>query len=180
MNEDTKNMIGFAVIAGLLILAYQVFILGPNAKLAAAQRAHNAAATAPAPATATAAPNAPSAVRPTLNRAQALALNPRIVVDTPSLTGSLDLRGARFDDLFLKGYHEEVSKASPLVELLRPEGMSDAYFAESGWVGPTPADAPSPTTLWTKGSGLGARPTVSSSPASSRSTTSSCSPSTRR
>ncbi|HEX4742414.1 MAG TPA: membrane protein insertase YidC [Caulobacteraceae bacterium] len=157
MNEDTKNMIGFAAIAGLLILAYQVFVLGPNAKLAAAQRAQKtqtAAASAPAtPGARPAAPAAPSAERPTLNRPQALALSPRVTVDTPSLAGSIDLRGARFDDLFLKGYHEEDSKTSPLVELLRPEGMTDAYFAESGWVGPTPADAPSPTTLWTRASG---------------------------
>ena len=156
MNEDTKNMIGFAAIAGLLILAYQVFILGPNAKLAAAQRAHNVAATAPAAAPGAAVPPgpaAPSAERATLNRAQALALNPRVTVDTPSLAGSIDLRGARVDDLFLKGYHEEASKTSPRVELLRPEGMTDAYFAESGWVGPQGAGAPTPTTLWTRTSG---------------------------
>ncbi|MBV8682345.1 MAG: membrane protein insertase YidC [Caulobacteraceae bacterium] len=158
MNQDTKNMISFAVVAGLLILAYQVFILGPNARLAAAQRTQNTAATAPAavpggpPATPTG-PAAPSAERPTLNRAQALALSPRVAVDTPSLAGSINLRGARVDDLFLKGYHEEADKTSPRVELLRPEGMTDAYFAESGWVGPAGAGAPTPTTMWTKTSG---------------------------
>jgi YidC/Oxa1 family membrane protein insertase len=151
MNNDTRNMIGFAAFAGALIIAYQVFILGPNAKVAQAQHAQAVAAAA-APATA-AAPLASSAARPTLTRAQALALSPRVRIDTPSLTGSIDLRGARIDDLFLKGYHEEVSKTSPLVELLRPEGMADAYFAESGWVGPADAGLPTPNSLWTLTSG---------------------------
>jgi YidC/Oxa1 family membrane protein insertase len=154
MNEDTRNMIGFALVAGLLILAYQVFVLGPNARLAQAQRAHNAAAVSSAAVPeASASPGTPSAERPTLNRVQALAASPRVIIDTPSLTGSINLRGARVDDLFLKGYHEEVSKTSPLVELLRPEGMTDAYFAESGWIGPAGSGAPTPATVWTRTSG---------------------------
>ena len=32
MPNETKNMVAFAVIAGLLMIAYQVFIIGPQAK----------------------------------------------------------------------------------------------------------------------------------------------------
>jgi YidC/Oxa1 family membrane protein insertase len=148
-------MIGFVAFAAAMIIAYQVFILAPNAKLTHAQHAQSAAAAntapgAPAPAAAASAPQVTL-----LNRSQALARSPRVRIDTPALTGSIDLRGARIDDLFLKGYHEEVSKTSPLVELLRPEGMEDAYFAETGWVGGAQGQAglPTPDTVWTLASG---------------------------
>jgi len=156
MNNDNRSMIGFVAFAAAMIIAYQVFILAPNAKLTHAQHAQSAAAanTAPgAPAPAAAASAAPQVTL--LNRSQALARSPRVRIDTPALTGSIDLRGARIDDLFLKGYHEEVSKTSPLVELLRPEGMADAYFAETGWVGGAQGQGglPTPDTVWTLASG---------------------------
>ena len=153
MNNDNKSFITFAVIAGLLILAYQMFVLAPQAKIAAQQHAA-AAASAPAagaPAAPGAAPTAP--VRHALSREQALAAGPRVRIDTPSLSGSIDLRGARFDDLYLKGYHVEVAKTSPLVELLRPEGVGDAYFAGSGWLGGATPGLPTLDTPWTLSSG---------------------------
>jgi YidC/Oxa1 family membrane protein insertase len=140
MQNDTRNWIAFLLLAGILYFAYQAFIIAPQAKLQAAARAE-AEAAAPA-AAASAAPAA-------MSRAQALAQSPRIVIDTPALSGSLSLKGARIDDLFLKGYHEEVAKSSPLVELLRPEGMADAYFAEQGWVGANLAGLPTIETVWT-------------------------------
>jgi len=155
MQNDTKNMIVFAVIAGALMIAYQVFILEPQAKLAAAARAQ-AQTQALAPSAAVAGPGAATLAgppRPDLTRPAALALTPRVRIDTPALTGSISLRGARIDDLFLKTYHETVDKRSPMVELLRPEGMADAYFAEQGWVGANLPDTPTPSTLWTVVSG---------------------------
>jgi YidC/Oxa1 family membrane protein insertase len=151
MQNDTKNMIAFAIIAGALMIAYQVFILEPQAKLAAAARARAEAAAAAAPGLPNAAaPGVPAAspLHPDLSRPAALALTPRVRIDTPTLAGSISLRGARLDDLFLKDYHVTADKRSPEVELLRPEGMADAYFAEQGWVGGGPAGAPTPSSLW--------------------------------
>jgi YidC/Oxa1 family membrane protein insertase len=147
MQNETRNMIAFAIIAGLLMIVYQTFVLGPQAKLAQAARARASAA---APAT-TATPTA--ALQPSLSRPAALALSPRVSVDTPYLRGSIALKGARIDDLFLKQYHVTIDKASPQVELLRPEGMPQAYFAEQGWVGANLPGMPTPQTLWTQTSG---------------------------
>ncbi|MGO7785847.1 membrane protein insertase YidC, partial [Rhizobium ruizarguesonis] len=36
---------------------------------------------------------------------QALAKTPRVVIATPALSGSINLAGARLDDMKLKGYH---------------------------------------------------------------------------
>jgi len=149
MPNDNKNLITFAVMAMLLLIVYQTFVLGPQAKRAEAAKAQAAAS---APATQTQA-KAGSVMAPGLTRAAALALSPRIAIDTPSLTGSVALKGARFDDLHLKGYHEEVSPASPLVELWRPEGMTNAYFAEEGWVGANLTGLPTPRSVWTQTAG---------------------------
>lgn len=139
MSQDNRNFIIFVLIAGAILLAYQTLVVGPQAKRYAAE--HPSAPQAVAAAT----PPAP----PTLNLAAVRAKSPRVAIDTPALAGSLDLQGARIDDLFLKGYHVEVAKTSPLVELLRPEGMSDAYWASQGWVGSNLPGMPGDTTLWT-------------------------------
>ncbi len=149
MQNETKNMIAFAVIAGLLMMAYQVFILGPQAKLAAARAKAQHSQTQFQTSTAT--PVGPA--QPNLSRPVALAISPRIQIDTPTLRGSIALRGARLDDLYLKDYHETVSRTSPQVELLRPEGMAAAYFAEQGWVGANLPGVPTPQSLWTQTAG---------------------------
>jgi YidC/Oxa1 family membrane protein insertase len=157
MNEDTRNLVTFGVIAALLILAYQTFVVGPQERKAlllhpAAASAGKTAGVAPTtakPANAGAGALGATAARPSLSRQAALALSPRVTIDTPSLIGSVNLRGGRLDDLSLKGYHDEVSNTSPLVDLLRPEGAQDAYFAQTGWVGANAAGLPNAQSLWT-------------------------------
>jgi YidC/Oxa1 family membrane protein insertase len=146
MQNDNKNLIAFVIVTAILVIAYQVFVIGPAAKQAQAARLREAAQ---APAAASAA----APVEPHLTRPQALAISPRVTIDTPTLAGSISLRGARIDDLFLKTYRQTVAKTSPPVELLRPEGMTDAYFAESGWLGANLPGLPTPQTLWTLSSG---------------------------
>ncbi len=139
MNSDNRNLISFAVLSALLIFAYQFFILGPQTRRAQALHAHAEAAQTVTPG---------SLIAPRLDRVAALAQSPRVKIDTPALTGSIALKGARLDDLFLKNYRVDLAKTSPLVELLRPEGMAYAYFAEQGWVGANLTDLPTPKSLW--------------------------------
>ncbi len=154
MNDDNRNLIAFIVMAALMLFAYEAYsyiFLEPAARQAA--RAHQAAAQAQAGQAQRSGTSQATAVTPALTRAQVLASGPRVPIDTPALAGSLSLRGARLDDLFLKRYHTEVSNRSPLVELLRPEGMADGYFAEAGWVGANLAGLPTSDTAWTLTSG---------------------------
>ncbi len=48
-----------------------------------------------------------------MTREEALAQSPRIAIDTPSLKGSIALKGGRIDDLTLKDYRETVEPDEP-------------------------------------------------------------------
>jgi YidC/Oxa1 family membrane protein insertase len=104
------------------------------------------------------APSAPNADVPgqtatekvAANRAESVAATKRIEIDTPSLSGSINLTGARIDDLVLKHYRETVQKDSPNIDLLNPAGLPDGYYAEIGFVGnDKTGQVPGPTTVWT-------------------------------
>jgi YidC/Oxa1 family membrane protein insertase len=100
--------------------------------------------------------NAPGAapVHAAETRDAALAEQPRVKIDTPRLHGSIDLLGARLDDLTLANYHETVDPKSPEVVLLSPPGTQDPYLAEFGWVAVGPdAKVPGPQTRWTETGG---------------------------
>jgi len=87
-------------------------------------------------------------------REVALAEQPRVKIETPRLHGSIDLLGARLDDLTLATYHETVDPKSPEVVLLSPSGTQDPYLAEFGWVAASPdVKVPGPQTRWTASNG---------------------------
>jgi YidC/Oxa1 family membrane protein insertase len=152
MTEDNRNLIIFGASAAVLFLVYQVFVLGPHTKQRQAElaRAQPAAAAAlpgqPPPLGAMQAPL-------TMSRAAALATSPRVPVATPNLMGSISLKGARIDDLYLTQYRETVARTSPPVELLRPEGAAHAYFAEFGWTGSNVPGLPTSQSVWTLAQG---------------------------
>jgi YidC/Oxa1 family membrane protein insertase len=146
MPNDNRNFIVFIVITLLFVMGYEQFVVGPAEKRHQAEQAR-AHAVAAEQQQAGLAPNGqPTA--PKLTRAQALAATPRVVVDTPQLTGSISLTGARLDDLFLKQYRQTTDPSSPPVELLRPLGAENSYYAVSGWVGAP--GAPDESTRWTQ------------------------------
>ncbi len=84
-----------------------------------------------------------------MSREQALAATQRVPIDTPAVSGSINLVGARLDDLRLKNYHETVDDNSPTIVLLSPERQPDGYFAEMGYLGQNAGQLPGPTTVWT-------------------------------
>jgi YidC/Oxa1 family membrane protein insertase len=147
-NDNSRNTIMFFVFAIAILALYQTFVMNPAAKKHEAEARAAAAAQAQHPA---AAPGAtPLGLVPV---AQAAAASPRVKLDTPSLTGSINLRGARIDDLYLKKYRETIDPKSPMHELFRPEGAAHAWFAEFNWAGANVPGLPNGDTLWTAPSG---------------------------
>ena len=102
-------------------------------------------------------PSAPSAQPPTQTREAVIAASPHVDIDTPTLRGSIDLKGARIDNLALEQYRDTTDPNSPPIVLLSPSGAPDAYYAEFGWVpaSGTNEPVPGPDTVW-KQDGSGA------------------------
>ncbi|MBN8531159.1 MAG: membrane protein insertase YidC [Alphaproteobacteria bacterium] len=142
---DTRNLILAAAFAGLILIGWQYFYERPrqaqyNAYVAAKTEQQKKAAAAKAPVTETAESIVP--------RAQALEGAPRLRIQSPTLHGSINLKGARFDDLTLVKYRETVDPASPEVVLLSPSRSKELYFAEFGWTAIDGLKLPDRDTVW--------------------------------
>src|SRR5580693_3262424 len=70
----------------------------------------------------------------TASREAVIAASPRIAIATPTLRGSIDLKGGRIDDLALEHYRETIDPNSPAIVLFSPSGAPEAFYAEFGWV----------------------------------------------
>jgi YidC/Oxa1 family membrane protein insertase len=95
----------------------------------------------------TAQPSAPSTPKPLQTVSVALASGPRVSIRTPSLLGSINLKGAQIDDLLLLDQRQTIAKTSPPVRLLSPLGARGAYIAQFGWTAQG-GEAPGLDTLW--------------------------------
>jgi YidC/Oxa1 family membrane protein insertase len=143
--ENKKNLILFIVISAVIFGVWQFFYVVPyQEKQLALQKAQQAQQTAQQTTTAPAAQGttpgaatAPGAAEQPLEmrtRPEALAASPRIPIDTPRLSGSINLKGGRLDDVVLKDYRETTDPNSPQVALLSPSGAPNAYFSEVGLI----------------------------------------------
>jgi len=97
-------------------------------------------------------PGAPAAASPSVGATREALINAsaHVAIDTPRLNGSIDLKGARIDNLALEQYRETIERDSPPIVLFSPSGAPDAYYAEFGWVpaAGTTAKLPGPDTVW--------------------------------
>jgi YidC/Oxa1 family membrane protein insertase len=162
--NDQKNTILAIVLSAIVLIGWQYFIGMPQMerqrqeallKQQQAQQAQPPQA-APSPAApAGAAPRPPGQADVTTpaeqkSREAALGASPRILIETPSVKGSIALKGGRLDDISLSKYRETVDPTSPAIVLLSPSGSPHPFYAEFGWVGGagTNVKAPGPDTVW--------------------------------
>ncbi|MHA4838879.1 membrane protein insertase YidC [Sphingopyxis sp. MSC1_008] len=155
--DDKRNMIAaillsVAILIGWNFVSEKFFptpdkpdvtttVAGPGGTAPAAAPGQPAALPAPGvPATA-----APQAIRPI---EAVLADGNRIPIETPAIKGSINLVGARVDDITLSKYRQTIKKDSPPVRLFAPAGTKAAYFASIGWSAQGVV-VPGPTTVWT-------------------------------
>ncbi|MFT4183532.1 MAG: membrane protein insertase YidC [Rhizobium sp.] len=165
--ENKRNYYIAIALSVLIVLGWQFFYMNPRleaqrkAELAAKaqQQTQQVQPTTQAPADAAvsgAAPSSGQTAPTTLTHDQSIAKtsSARVAIDTPALLGSINLEGARLDDLRLKAYHETVDKSSPIITLFSPADTKDGYFTELGYVGSdTTGAVPGPSTVWTLSSG---------------------------
>ncbi len=162
--NDQKNTLLAIVLSALVLIGWQIFYGMPQMEKQKQQQQQQAQPPTVAPPAGTTQPQAPPAPggtpqaggQPsalpgqTLTREAALAASPRVRIETPSLSGSISLRGARIDDLSLVKYRETVDPSSPAVVLLSPSGSPHPFYAELGWAPPGGASLklPGVDTLW--------------------------------
>ena len=165
MKEDNRNLLLAITLSVVILLGWQYFYAQPQMEKQQQIAQQNRQAQgqpapgtgiAPAPSTvpgqaATTIPGAVPASPVAATRDQALALSPRVRIDTPKVTGSIALTGARIDDISLKAFRETVDPNSPIIVLLSPLGSPNGYYSDFGWVAApgTAVPLPNAATVWT-------------------------------
>ena len=83
--------------------------------------------------------------------------SPRLSIQTPELSGSIALMGARFDDIELNNFPTSLAENAPSVRLLEDSTLknNNTWQASYGWnsADGNPNNMPNSTTLWTIESG---------------------------
>lgn len=69
-----------------------------------------------------------------LETSDAVKNDKRVNISNNVLRGSIRLKGARFDELYLTKYKQTLAANSADVELLAPAGTRSPYYAEFGWI----------------------------------------------
>ncbi len=155
---DQKNTLLAIVLSALVLIGWQIFFGMPQMeKQKQAQQQQQQQPSAPTvpqqpgitpqPGTVPQAPGGPGL---TMSREAALAQSPRVRIETPSLVGSIALKGGRVDDLSLIKYRETVDPKSPAIVLLAPSGSPHPFYAQFGWTPAAGASVklPGDDTVW--------------------------------
>lgn len=147
--DDKRNLILAVLLTGLILFGwpYVAERLFPGSMKPAQTAQQSAQPGQPAPSASGAPALDPAMPAALQDRAAVLRQSPRVVIETPKLTGSIALKGARIDDITLPTYRQTIKKDSPPITLFSPAGTKDAHFAGFGWAGEG-MKAPDANTVW--------------------------------
>ncbi|WP_057884307.1 membrane protein insertase YidC [Tsuneonella troitsensis] len=151
--DNQRNLLLAVVLCGLLLFGWDAMMqqFYPQPDRPTPTEAATTAATpgAAAPATREGGLTDPAAVAlEKRDLATALRSPQRVRIDAPKVAGSIDLVGARIDDLTLKTHRETEKDDSDPVRLFSPSGTPAQHFAQFGWVGEG-VRVPDAKTVWT-------------------------------
>lgn len=134
MQHDNKNFILAIVLSMAIIFGWQYFYAAPTQKKLEQQTQQQTQVTGGGQQQQPGAVVPGTQATPVVPRETAIASAKRITIETPVIDGSINLTGARFDDIRFKNYRETVDPKSPEIALLNPLGTPHGYFAEHGFV----------------------------------------------
>ena len=143
---DQKRLFLAIAISIAILLGFQ-FILPKQAPPVPAPTQTTPTGQTPRPTTNPATPGTqPMAIAPPTEQRDV----PRLPIRATRVEGSINLAGARLDDLVLREYHEQVETTSPLVRLLEPRVDPQPYYVQFGWTAETPGlRVPALDSVWT-------------------------------
>ncbi|MFN3371224.1 MAG: membrane protein insertase YidC [Sphingomonadaceae bacterium] len=157
MSQENRNLILAVLLSALVLFGWSFLverIMPAPPPAATAPAAQPGAPAAPAPtadgpllpdAGPAAAPVAAGPATPPRSLSELIAASPRVAIETPRLRGSINLVGARIDDLVLLDHTTSIKPDAAPIRLFAPSGDPRAWFAGFGWVG---AGAPPPDARW--------------------------------
>lgn len=133
--DDTRNLILAIVISMAVLFGYQWLIVKPRQEALQREAAFRAQQLKQQPATTQGDAKTEPAPAAVATRAEALnASGARVPFSGDNLAGSINLEGARIDDLTLPGYRKTLAANSPEVELLSPLAGPFGADAVFGWL----------------------------------------------
>lgn len=146
MQEDLKGLYAAIVLSALVVLGVNYFFPKPVKQAPVAEEI----VITPETTAQNTADESAAAEEAPLSAAEVMAQDARLPLKNDVLSGSVRLKGARFDNLMLSKYRETIEPKSPNVSLLTPAKTNNAYFAEYGWLAADPTlKLPNSETVWT-------------------------------
>ena len=143
---DQKRLILAIAISVAILLGFQFLMPKPAPKPAEVATQTTPSSAVPRP---TGNPAAPGTQPMSVAAPSAQRDVPRLPISAPRVQGSINLAGARLDDLVLRDYREEVTPNSPLVRLLEPRADPQPYYVQFGWTAEGDVKVPDQDVLWT-------------------------------
>lgn len=151
--DNQRNLLVAVVLCGLLLLGWDAgmrWFYPQPAPTTQSARVEASSEAAPAPGTRTREGGLTDPIAIEQERTDlvtSLAAPTRVRIDSPEVLGSVNLVGARIDDITLKTHRQTVDKDSGPVRLFSPQGTPAQQFAQFGWVGEG-VSVPDASTVW--------------------------------
>lgn len=138
--QDNKNLIVFIIISLLLWFGYDSYVLQPRIEAQKAAQVEAQQAEAQATSDPTFVDERPRHI--------VVEDSARISLDNDEIFGSLNLKGARIDDVSLHKFYRTIEKNKE-IPILSPSGTPFPKYIESGWISVDDAlNLPDAQTLW--------------------------------
>jgi YidC/Oxa1 family membrane protein insertase len=139
--ENNKNLIFAILFSFVIIFLWQRFYVAPKIKAQQQLKLQEEQITK----IETSTQSEPEITN--LSREELLTSTKRIIINTSKINGSINLKGAKFDDITLKSYNKELNSTEK-IQLLNPKNSQKDYFAEFGWVSNQKINIPDKNTIW--------------------------------
>lgn len=150
MNEQ-RNIIIAVVVSLAILIGWQLYLVPTPEEVQQQINSEANGDTAPRPDGAGQVPGIAAGFDFALPREEALAKADRVIIDSPRLSGSVNLTGARFDDIVILDHKVSTEPEAASVSLFLPQGTAAPYYAEFGWAtsGNSGLVVPNQETVWT-------------------------------
>ena len=152
---DNKRLILAVALSVAILLIFELIMPKHNHQAVLQQAAQSTRATPPSQASAPVLNTSSSGHSPVAvpSPQASHAADVRVPIQATRVEGSIDLTGARLDDLVLRNYRETIQANSPLVRVLEPGSDPQPNYVQLGWSAAPGSDVvlPNGRTRWTAG-----------------------------